>query len=118
MSSPTLVVPGSDFLQSATSFNFSGTQVDLNLWNSGSSPAVQNFSTGSVAFAGSITLDMTLSAAALPVPGAFGSIVAFNFGTNPTVGQWTVVAVPEPKTGTIAGGLALIGFAVWRRRNR
>ena len=117
VSAPTLVVPGSDFLQTATSFNFSGTQVDLNLRNSGASPAGENFSTGSVAFLGSVTLDMTLSVAALPVPGAFGSIVAFNFGTNPTVGQWTVVAVPEPESCAIAGGLALIGFAHWRRRN-
>jgi hypothetical protein len=116
VSAPTLVVPGSDFLQTATSFNFGGTQVDLNLSNSGPSPAGENFSTSSVAFLGSVTLDMTVSAAALPSPGAFGSIVAFNFGTNPTVGEWTVVAVPEPESCAIAGGLALIGFALWRRR--
>ncbi len=118
VSAPTLVVPGSDILQTATSFNFSGTQVDLNLSNSGPSPAGENFSTSSVAFLGSVTLDMTLSAAALPSPGAGGAIVAFNFGTNPTVGTWTVVAVPEPQSSAIAGGLALIGFAHWRRRKR
>ena len=109
-----LKAPGSNFLDSASPFNSGGGQVDLDLYRSGVSPLGESFSTGSPAFQGGLFVDLSGSAASLPPIGSTGSIVAFNFGSNPVIGQWMVV--PEPAAWAEVTGLGLIGFALWRRR--
>jgi len=52
---------------------------------------------------------------------AFVSHVSFEGGfpagiVQTSISEWDIVAVPEP--GTIATGLALLGFVVWRERRR
>ncbi len=110
-----LKVPGSSLLDSVNPTDLGGGQIDLELYRSGVSPLGQTFSTTSPAFQGSLLVDMSASASALPGVGATGSIVAFNFGSNPVVGQWIVV--PEPGSYAVVAGIGLVGFAIWRRRN-
>jgi hypothetical protein len=109
-----LKAPGSNFLDSASPFNTGGGQVDLELYRSGVSPLGESFSTGSPAFQGGVFVDLSGSAASLPAFGSTGSIVAFNFGSNPVIGQWIIV--PEPGAYAAVTGLGLISFALWRQR--
>ena len=108
-----LKAPGSNFLDAVNSFNIGGGQVDLELSRGGVTPLGEVFSTVSPAFQGGMFVDMSSSAATLPPPGSTGSIVAFNFGSNPVIGQWIIV--PEPGACAAVTGLGLVGFALWRR---
>ncbi len=100
-----------------------GSGVDLTLWNNGASTPTLSFSTGSPAFYGEATFNLSsfpTITALFPALGSTGNVVLWN-GSG-TLGTWQVVgvsAVPEPSTyAAILGAVALAGVVVRRRRQR
>ena len=82
---------------------------DLNLYNHDSTPGNQAFSTTAAAFTGTGTINLT--GYSLPSPGDSGDIIpGANSATPfPVIGQWQVVAVPEPSSVLLSGlGLAAL----------
>jgi hypothetical protein len=82
----------------------------------------ENFSTTQPAFSGTWTINLSalgVTSAALPAAGTEGSIIS-GYSANPgaIIGQWQVVAVPEPDAAHLAaGGFAAVGIWVfWQRR--
>lgn len=100
-----------------------GSGVDLTLWSNTSSGQTLSFSTGSAAFYGEATFNLSTFpsiTALFPALNSTGNVVLWN--GNGTIGTWQVVgvsAVPEPSTyATIFGAVALAGVVVRRRRQR
>jgi hypothetical protein len=96
--------------------DFSGTTVDLDLFNAQS--FTQVFSTNTPAFTGVMAGNFTPYAAIMPGNGATGSILSGYSGlSGAQIGTWEVVnTVPEPSFyGLLAGAFAL-GAAAWRKR--
>lgn len=81
---------------------------------------LQNFSVSAAAFSGVATFDLSDWASSLPSPGASGNIGAFNESnsTSAIIGTYSIVAVPEPSTYALVGGLGCLAFALWRRKTR
>ena len=82
-----------------------------------------SFSTGSAAFYGEATFNLSTFpsiTALFPALNSTGNVVIWN--GNGTIGTWQVVgvsAVPEPSTyAAIFGAVALAGVVVRRRRQR
>lgn len=93
----------------------SASYLDLGIYDNVGS-TTQTFSTSSQAFTGSMTIDLSSVGFALPAAGASGNILAGWSGhTGGELGTYLVV-VPEPSVAAPAAGLALIGYAAWRRR--
>jgi hypothetical protein len=90
---------------------------DLNLYVE-TGGGTQGFTTGSAAFAGSSTLDLTSVSAFLPAAGASGSIqVGDGSSVGNVIGSYLVVSsVPEPSAYALLVGFAGAGFAGLRRR--
>ena len=105
--------------------NQSGSRTDLNLYRM-SDNSLQSFSIGAAAFTGSATLDLTVVNTLIPDGGATGTIYAGYSGNDvgsshlgAEIGQWRVVAIPEPSTyAAFLGVGALATAAVLRRRRR
>lgn len=98
----------------------SGVLTDLGLFNLGfpDGGEVQEFFTGTPAFVGSSTLDLSSVAAFLPTVGASGDIYAgYSLSLGPVVGRWQVVAVPEVPAAAQCGiyAVGLAGLWMWRR---
>ncbi|MBW8781089.1 MAG: hypothetical protein JF599_04270 [Verrucomicrobia bacterium] len=74
------------------------------------------FSTGSAAFTGSATYDLSSVASALPGSGASGNIYAADNTT--LIGTYLITAIPEPATYGVAAGLFCLGFVALRKRSR
>lgn len=101
----------------------SGVETDLSLFNSTfvDGGQIQEFFTGTPAFVGSATLDLSSVAAFLPTVGASGDIYAgFSLNLGPVVGSWQVVAVPEVPAAAQCGiyAVGLAGLWMWRRVKR
>ncbi len=103
--------------------DYSGSMVDLNLFNE-HSEYTQSFSTSARAFTGAATIDLSDIATLLPTAGTTGSIFA-GYSGNATaeiplteIGQWRVVAIPEPSTYAAFLGVAALAAAVLLRRRR
>ena len=78
----------------------------------------ENFSTGSAAFTGTATFNLSANSAALPASGASGNILAADGST--VIGTYSVVtsAIPEPSTYAVIMGPIVLGFAFFRRRRK
>jgi hypothetical protein len=129
--SSNLTVPnlaGDVFTNGLSDVFSTGDNVDLNLYNYTSS-AAENFSTGSVAFTGTLTLNLSGYSAELRSVGTgtyTGTLIAgfFDDGslgsgtpTSPAIGQYQIVSIsaPEPSTWVLLfAGMALL--AVRRAR--
>lgn len=91
----------------------SGSYVDLNLYGRSAVTETQEFSTNWAAFTGSVTIDFSAYATALPALGTHGDILAgWSGNEGQVIGSWVVVPEPSP-VGLFLLGLA--GLAVWRR---
>jgi hypothetical protein len=101
--------PGA-FYDTAYGDNLSFQNVDLSLYSSNQT-ATETFATGTPAFIGSMTLD--LSGVGLPSVGTSGNIVtgySMTAPDNTTIGQWQVLAVSTPEPSSWM--LLLLGFAL------
>jgi PEP-CTERM motif len=97
--------------------SISGSFLDLTLFLTASDgdTTPQNFTTGSPAFTGTMTMDLSAYAGDLPTPGSTGTVIAGWSGgeIGGAIGEWEVV--PEPSTyAMVLAGLGLLVF--WRRR--
>jgi hypothetical protein len=95
---------------------------DLNLFSA--SAVAQTFVSGTPAFGGTVTVDLSSYIAELPAFGASGFVYPGNSGGSGTVQQpigiWQVVAVPEPSAITLLalGAMALAGLTIVQRIRR
>jgi hypothetical protein len=95
---------------------------DLNLFSA--TPVSQTFTSGSPAFIGTATIDLSAYSAYLPTTvGDFGFIYAGNSsgpGNGSPIGIWQVVAVPEPSAIALLalGAMAFAGLTIVGRTRR
>ncbi len=113
-----------DFYEPDGTSGRNANHFNLNLYeNQPGSPPIQSFSTGTSAFTGSMTIDLSSVVSALPSSGASGDIRAGWFGNQGAViGQWQVVytpPAPTPEPGTLAlAGLGGVGAWFYARRKK
>lgn len=104
----------SGFYDNATLDNYSGSNIDLNLYSATRSS--QNFTTSDPAFTGSATLDLHVYNYSLPTIGTTGNILdGSTGGYNGVIGVYQVV--PEPSTYALLG-LGTIGMLMMIRRKK
>jgi hypothetical protein len=93
-------------------YGFGDAARDLNLYASNGSGVPETFSTGTAAFTGTFTIDLSGDLGALPTANASGSIIsgANGVGTDTPIGTWQVVIAPEPSVWMLflAGLLLLV----------
>ena len=89
--------------------------VDLNFYVT-SSPQAQTFSTGTPAFTGTATINLSSVLASLPVSNANGQIYSGN-GSSPgvVIGRWVVVPEPSVQSIITFGAMIFAGFVLVRR---
>jgi hypothetical protein len=98
------------------------TLQDLNLFSV--TPVSQTFTSGSPAFSGTATIDLSAYSVYLPTTvGDLGFIYAGNSsgpGNGSPIGIWQVTAVPEPSAiaQLAQGAMAFMGLAFARRARR
>ena len=106
--------------------DYSGSLIDLNLYNLVDPSPLQSFSTSDIAFTGSASLDLTTVSALLPKNGVTGTLYAGYSGNDvvgtshlgAAIGEWRVVAIPEPSTYAAFLGVGALAAAVVLRRRR
>lgn len=90
----------------------------LNIYG-GDSELAQVFTTSTPAFTGSFTITFPFVAGSLPTVGTIGDIrVGYSSGEGAVIGQWEVVAVPEPTTWALIGVAGVIVAISMQRRMR
>jgi len=130
LSSGTLTPSGTGTLPYDTYYvdNYSGGNVDLNLYYFGTGPADPNestpqlFSTLQAAYSGTATADLSNETLFLPAVGAEGNVLSgWSGNVGVVIGQWQVV--PEPANAGLAVGLGALavvfgGVGLAKRRRR
>ena len=90
--------------------------VDLNLFSSSRIP-VQDFTTSSAAFTGTVGLNLSSYLAELPATGTEGPIYAgYSRQPGTLIGYWEVVPEPSSLEQLALGGIILSGLIAWRAR--
>jgi hypothetical protein len=127
LSSGTLTPSGNDTLPYESYYvdDYSGGNVDLNLYYYGSGPSdpneniPQQFSTLLSAYTGTATADLSNESLFLPAAGAQGNVLSgWSGNVGAVIGQWQVV--PEPANAGLTVGLGalavvFVGLATRRR---
>jgi hypothetical protein len=92
---------------------------DLSVYYNVPGSATQQFVTSAPPFTGTSSANMASYVSGFRGNGATGPIyMGFHASHGGIVGEWQIVAVPEPGEYAAVAGVALVAFGAWRRKSK